>query len=117
MFGSGYIEMLSRQMTTDLRNIRNTIDPGSEAELNTKGVSFGILARNADGSWDTSGVTGLLDSSLASSGADNPPSLIIKPFHQAGGVTSLREFTNNAYNHHQRIVSMHPDSYHVSHTF
>ena len=105
MFGSGYIEMLSRQMTTDLRYIRDTLAPGDTAELNTKGVSFGILSRNADGAWDTSGVTGLLDSSLASSGANNPPSLIIKPFHQAGGVTSLREFTNNAYNHHHGMQS------------
>ncbi|MDR4516612.1 MAG: thiol oxidoreductase [Nitrosomonas sp.] len=105
MFGSGYIEMLSRQMTTDLQNIRNAINPGDSAELITKGVSFGILSRNIDGSWDTSEVTGLLNSSLASNSADNPPSLIIKPFHQAGGVTSLRQFTNNAFNHHHGIQS------------
>lgn len=105
MFGSGYIEMLSRQITTDLRNIRDTMMPGDAAELISKGISFGILARNDDGSWNTSEVTGLLDSSLSSSDADNPPSLIIKPFHQAGGVTSLREFSNNAYNHHHGIQS------------
>ena len=103
MFGSGYIEMLSRQITTDLRSIRDTILPGSAAELISKGISFGILARNEDGSWNTSEVTGLLASSLASSDVNNPPSLIIKPFHQAGGVTSLREFTNNAFNHHHGI--------------
>ncbi|MDP1558357.1 MAG: di-heme oxidoredictase family protein [Nitrosomonas sp.] len=104
MFGSGYIEMLSRQITTDLQSIRNSIVPGGTAELISKGITFGILARNDDGSWDTSTVTGLLNSSLTSSG-DNPPSLIIKPFHQAGGVTSLREFTNNAFNHHHGIQS------------
>jgi hypothetical protein len=105
MFGSGYIEMLSREITTDLRNIRDTIMPDDAAELISKGISFGTLARNGDGSWDTSQVTGLLASSLASTDADNPPSLIIKPFHQAGGVTSLREFSNNAYNHHHGIQS------------
>lgn len=105
MFGSGYIEMLSRQMTTDLRNIRDSIASGGNAELLSKGVSFGFLARNEDGSWNTSAVTGLLASSLASSGAGNPPSLIIAPFHQAGGVVSLRQFTNNAYNHHHGIQS------------
>ena len=105
MFGSGYIEMLSRQMTTDLQGIRNSIMPGDTAALITKGISFGTLSRNIDGSWDTSNVSGLLNSSLASSGADNPPSLIIKPFHQSGGVVSLREFTNNAFNHHHGIQS------------
>jgi len=105
MFGSGYIEMLSRQMTTDLQSIRDSILPGGHAELITKGISFGVLSRDVDGNWDASGVTGLLNSSLDSTGADNPPSLIIKPFHQAGGVVSLRQFTNNAYNHHHGIQS------------
>lgn len=105
MFGSGYIEMLSRQMTTDLQNIRNSVLPGESKELITKGVSFGTLSRDMDGNWNTGEVTGLLASSLASSGPGNPPSLIIKPFHQAGGVVSLRQFTNNAFNHHHGIQS------------
>lgn len=105
MFGSGYIEMLSRQMTADLQNIRNALLSGESVELLTKGVSFGTLTRNADGSWDTTEVTGLLASSVESIGPDNPPSLIIKPFHQAGGVVSLRQFTNNAFNHHHGIQS------------
>lgn len=103
MFGSGYIEMLSRQITADLRNIRDRLLPGESAALVSKGISFGTLSRNADGSWDTSAVTGLLAASTASSGAEDPPSLIIRPFHQAGGVVSLRQFTNNAYNHHHGI--------------
>ncbi|MEK7708547.1 MAG: di-heme oxidoredictase family protein [Pseudomonadota bacterium] len=105
LFGSGYIEMLSRQMTTDLQKIRDSITSGRNAELISKGVSFGTLARNQDGSWNTSDVNGLLASSLVSDGADNPPSLIIKPFHQAGGVVSLRQFTNNAFNQHHGIQS------------
>ena len=103
MFGSGYIEMLSRQMTTDLQRIRDSLVPGDTAELMTKGISFGLLSRNEDGSWDTSEVAGLLAISLVSTGADNPPSLVIMPFHQAGGVVSLRQFTNNAFNHHHGI--------------
>jgi len=105
LFGSGYIEMLSRQMTTELRKIRDNIQPGGNAKLITKGVSFGVLARTPDGNWDASGVTGLLPSSTASSAANQPPSLIIKPFHQVGGVVSLRQFTNNAFNHHHGIQS------------
>lgn len=100
MFGSGYIEMLARQMTADLQALRNGISPGRSAHLVSKGVSFGVLVRRADGSWDTSQVEGLPAASLISPSADAPPSLIIRPFHQAGNVISLRQFTNNAFNQH-----------------
>ncbi|MCG8461904.1 MAG: hypothetical protein MI919_36945, partial [Holophagales bacterium] len=104
MFGSGYIEMLSRQMTTEMREMAAALAPGQSVELVTKGVSFGTLVRNADGTWDTSGLEGLPPSSMAAAGTE-PPSLILKPFHQVGAVTSLREFTNNAFNHHHGIQS------------
>jgi len=100
MNGSGFIEMLARQMTADLQTIRDLITPGSARTLLTKGVSFGTLARRLDGSWDTSGVQGLPAPSLASPDSSHPPSLIIMPFHQAGAVVSLRQFTNNAFAHH-----------------
>lgn len=63
-------------------------------------MSFGTIARRGDGTWMTTGVQGLSAPSLATSGASNPPSLIVRPFHQAGNVVSLRQFTNNALNHH-----------------
>jgi hypothetical protein len=100
MFGSGYIEMLARQMTEDLQAIRDGLAPGDAAALASKGIGFGILARAGDGSWDTSAVEGLPAPSLASMGPGDPPDLIIRPFHQAGAVVSVRQFTNNAYNHH-----------------
>lgn len=31
------------------------------------------------------------------------PTLIISPWHQAGNVVSVREFSNNAFNHHHGI--------------
>jgi hypothetical protein len=100
MNGSGFIEMLARQMTTDLQMIRNTTVPGTSRSLFTKGVSFGTLSCRMDGTWDTSGVQGLPAPSLASAGASHPPSLIIMPFHQAGAAVSLRQFTNNAFPQH-----------------
>jgi Di-haem oxidoreductase, putative peroxidase len=103
MFGSGYIEMLARQMTSGLQIIRDSLAPGQSKPLISKGVSFGILSRRADGSWDVSRVEGLPAPSLASSGSSNPPNLIIRPFHQAGAVVSLRQFSNNAFNHHHGI--------------
>jgi cytochrome c peroxidase len=105
MFGSGYIEMLARQITADLIKTRNALQPGQSAPLISKGISFGTLVRNSDGSWDTSHVTGLPSPSLTSTGPTNPPNLIIRPFHQAGAVISLRQFSNNAFNHHHGMQS------------
>ncbi len=105
MFGSGYIEMLSRQMTGDLRTLRDGLAPGQQVHLHTKGVDFGVLRRRMDGTWDTSSVQGLAAPSLVTTGSSAPPSLIIRPFHQAGQVVSLRQFTNNAFNHHHGIQS------------
>lgn len=100
MFGSGFIEMLARQMTADLQAIRNVTPPGHSSTLMSKGVFFGIIIHNLDGSWNTSKVEGLPASSLVSSGPDNPPSLIIMPFSQGGATISLRQFSNNAFNQH-----------------
>jgi hypothetical protein len=58
MFGSGFIEMLARQMTLDLQRIRNAVPPGGSVKLTAKGVSFGTLARHVDGRWDTSRTEG-----------------------------------------------------------
>ncbi|MFK5922243.1 MAG: di-heme oxidoredictase family protein [Verrucomicrobiota bacterium] len=105
MYGSGYIEMLARQMTADLQKIRDMIKPGQARRLKSKGVSFGILGRYKDGFWDTSRTEGIPPAALASSDPDDPPDLVIRPFHQSGSVISLREFTNNAFNHHHGIQS------------
>lgn len=106
MFGAGYIEMLARQMTVELQATRDTIPPGGSASLSAKGIAFGTLRRHLDGTWDVSTVEGLPFPSLLSTNADRPPSLVVRPFHQAGNVVSLREFSNNAFNHHHGIQSV-----------
>ena len=105
MFGSGYIEMLARQITEDLQAIRNLTPPGAARALVSKGISYGSIARAADGTWITTGVRGIAAPSLATTGPANPPSLVIRPFHQAGNVVSIRQFSNNAFNHHHGIQS------------
>jgi hypothetical protein len=105
MFGAGYIEMLAREMTAGLQGIRNAIPPGGSALLVTKGIRFGTLSRHPNGAWDVTGVDGIPAASLVTTGSHDPPSLVIRPFHQAGRVVSLREFTNNAFNHHHGIQS------------
>jgi hypothetical protein len=97
--------MLSRQMTEELQAQRDALPAGDSTLLAAKGIEFGVLARDADGSWDTSAITALTPMSLASSGPGAPPSLVVRPFHQASAVVSLREFSNNAFNHHHGIQS------------
>jgi len=104
MNGSGFVEMLARQMTLDLQAERDATPAGTSRQLMSKGVFFGILTHNIDGSWNTSQVEGLTAPSLSSSGT-NPPSLVIRPLHQVGNVVSLRQFSNNAFNHHHGMQS------------
>jgi hypothetical protein len=99
MNGSGFVEMLARQMTADLQALRDATAPGNSSQLTSKGISFGTLTHNADGTWNASQVQGLAAPSLSSKGTI-PPSLIIRPLHQAGNVVSIRQFSNNAFNHH-----------------
>ena len=96
VFGAGYIEMLSRQITANLQAIRDATQPGETRALASKGISFGIIARLADGSWDVSGVAGLPPQALAG----DLPSLVVRPFHQSGTAVSLRHFTVGALNQH-----------------
>jgi len=104
MNGSGFVEMLARQMTADLQSQRDATPPGRSTQLMSKGVSFGVLTHNADSTWNVSKVQGLAAPSLSSPGT-TPPSLIIRPLHQVGNVVSLRQFSNNAFNHHHGMQS------------
>ena len=104
MNGSGFVEMLARQMTADLQAERDATPAGNSTRLSSKGVSFGILTHKADGTWTTAQVQGLAAPSLSSNGA-TPPSLIIRPLHQVGNVVSVRQFSNNAFNHHHGMQS------------
>jgi hypothetical protein len=105
MFGSGFIEMLARQMTADMQAIRDATPPGQANALVTKGISFGTIIHRLDGTWDTSQVEGIPAPSLATTGPLGPPSLVLRPFHQAGNRVSLRDFSNTAFNHHHGIQS------------
>lgn len=105
MFGGGYIEMLAREMTQDLQRTRDGMKRGESRILLSKGVDFGRLTRKADGLWDVSEVKGLSRLSLITATPLDPPTLVIRPWHQAGNAVSLREFTNTSFNHHHGIQS------------
>ena len=103
MFGAGYLEMLARQMTEELQRTRTAMKLGETKELMAKGVRFGSLTLTKQGLWDTSKVEGLGRLSLISADTTHPPPLVIRPWHQASNVVSIREFTNTAFNHHHGI--------------
>jgi Di-haem oxidoreductase, putative peroxidase len=105
MFGAGYLEMVARQMTEELQHIRDSIKPGETKDLVAKGIRFGKLTLTKQGLWDTSKVEGLGRLSLLTAGSNNPPTLAIRPWHQASNLISLRDFTSTAFNHHHGIQS------------
>ncbi len=95
LFGAGLIELLAREMSHELAKLRaaglkkarSTGNPVT-VELTTKGVNFGSLDVQPDGVVDTRKLEGI------------DTDLVIKPFSQKGVITSLRQFTINALNHH-----------------
>jgi len=105
LFGAGYLEMLARQMTAELQAIRDSLALGETKPLVAKGVRFGQITRRKDGAWDTSQVEGLPRASIVAPTPVDRPNLILRPWHQAANVVSLREFTNTAFNQHHGIQS------------
>jgi cytochrome c peroxidase len=100
LFGAGLIELLAREMTADLQQQRQsalaTARTNATAQtiaLQSKGVDFGELTAHADGTVDLSQLAGV--------DAD----LVIRPFSQKGVITSLRQFTINALNHHHGMLA------------
>lgn len=98
--GSVWLELLAKEMTQDLQAIRNAAiadaaakQGASTMDLVTKGVRFGTITANPDGSVDTSNVEGC------------DPDLMIRPFHQKGMASSMRVFARGALNRHFGIQS------------
>lgn len=95
LFGAGLIELLAREMTAELIAQRtNALSKAREngqatrVALVTKEVSFGYITAMPDGMVDLTELDGV------------DTDLVIRPFSQKGVMTSLRQFTVNASNHH-----------------
>ncbi|OXT01730.1 hypothetical protein B7H23_01860 [Notoacmeibacter marinus] len=95
LFGAGLIELLAREMTADLQAIRRAAlvearrtGRTMRKSLATKGVGFGTIIAEPDGMVDLSEVEGV------------DTDLVIRPFAHKGVMTSLRQFSINAANHH-----------------
>lgn len=104
LFGLGLQEMLADEITSELRAIRDAAvlravasgRPVSEP-LSGKGIAFGTITAQADGSVDTSAVDGI------------PVDLRVRPFFAHGDTISIREFAVGAFNAEMGLESHDPD--------
>src|SRR5262245_26031913 len=91
LFGLGLKEQLADEITSDLRAIRAKAIADARRsgrsvsmKLSSKGISYGSIQANVNGSLDTSGVRGV------------DPHLGVRPFFAHGGTISIREFVVGA---------------------
>ena len=98
MFGSGFVELLAREMTRELlAQEEATIAEAKKSgwpvrqEISAKGIDFGAITAHPNGFVYTSEVEGV------------DGDLIVRPFSQKGVFRSLREFNNDAMLHHHGI--------------
>jgi len=105
LFGLGLKEMLADEITTDLRSTRDLAVTLAQQmkrpmtlKLVSKGVQYGLITGNPDGSVDTSKVQGV-DADLR-----------VKPFFAEGNTISLREFVVGALHNEMGLeASADPD--------
>ena len=95
LFGAGLVELLAREMSLELQSVRGqalsearATGSGVRLPLEAKGVDFGYISAEPDGSVNLDELDGV------------DTDLVIRPFSQKGVMTSLRQFTVNALNHH-----------------
>lgn len=104
LFGLGLKEMLADEITTDLRLIRAQAIAHARANhqsttrpLASKGINYGTITANSDGSVNTSTVQGV-DADLR-----------VRPFFHHGGTISIREFVVGALNNEMGLQAVAPD--------
>ena len=91
-------------MTADMRAIRAQAIADAKKkgqpvtrQLLTKGVSFGSITANPDGSVDTANVSGV------------NPDLRVRPFFAEGSTISIREFLVGAFRNEMGLMAADPD--------
>ncbi|MFK8033053.1 MAG: di-heme oxidoredictase family protein [Hyphomicrobiales bacterium] len=100
LFGAGLVELLAREMSADLHTIRRkalatarSLGDEHRVRLESKGIRFGWITAKPDGLLELREIDGV------------DTDLVIRPFSQKGVMTSLRQFTVNALNHHHGMQS------------
>ncbi len=104
LFGVGLREMLADEITSDLRATRGSAVAQAASSgtsvtipLTSKGISFGSITANPNGTLNTSGVQGV------------DPDLRVRPFFAQGGSFSIREFAVGAFKDEMGLEAVDPD--------
>lgn len=104
LYGLGLKEMLGDEITSDLRTIRGQAIAEAQATnlrvtkpLNSKGINYGSISAEPDGSVATNEVRGV------------DPDLRVRPFFAHGGKISIREFAVGAFNDEMGLQSVDPE--------
>lgn len=94
------LELLTKEISVDLQALRDEAIAEAAASgvevtktLTSKGIAYGAITAQPDGSVDTSGVVG------------TDPDLRVRPFHAKGHEATIRIFTRGALNRHHGIQS------------
>jgi mono/diheme cytochrome c family protein len=87
MFGAGYLELLAREMTVELKQQLAASTTEGWQTFTTKGVSFEVDVKNGE--------------VVAARGINND--LIVRPFGAGGTKASIRQFTVEAFNRHHGL--------------
>lgn len=106
LFGLGLKEMLADEITTELRDIRKIAvlqaqSTGQivDAELLSKGISYGKIHAHPNGFVDYTDVQGI-----------DTPSLRVRPFFLHGQTISIREFVIGAFQDEMGLQAVDPDT-------
>ncbi len=101
MFGAGLVELLAREITADLQSqrqagLKKAAETGvaQRIAMVSKDIHYGFLTVQPDGMVDMSELDGI------------DMDLVVRPFSQKGVMTSLRQFTVNALNHHHGMEAV-----------
>jgi hypothetical protein len=104
LFGLGLVEMLADEITADLRATRDSALEQADRSnrpvrvaLDSKGIEFGWLTANPDGSVEPSEIKGV-DTDLR-----------VKPFFAEGSAFSIRQFSAGAFNAEMGLETWDPD--------
>jgi hypothetical protein len=89
LFGSGGIELIAKEMTTELQGLKDLArqKPGQPVALETRGINFGVLVYDGV-EFDVSAVEGI--------DAD----LVVRPFGRKGEFPTVRAFDQEAMKFH-----------------
>ena len=93
LFGAGGIELLAKEMTRDLQDIRRQAGRrvGVRYELLSKGISFGHITATSRGQFDMSEVEGINGE------------LVVRPFGRKGSFPTIRAFDVEALPFHMGL--------------